>query len=273
MLLKEEINKTPTLPNIPHGVPHLLKALNQGDIHFIKLAKEIEKFPNIAIKIISVANSAWFAPVCPITNLLDACSRLGLNTVRSISFALSIADIFDSSRCTEFDIKFFWRTALLNAEAASLCAEYNNSIDVQNARTAGLFYNIGLLWLADNKPEETGRAISTAKGNPSKSLSDCLYDELFTDHHITGGMLAQLMGLPHILVNAISSSHIKIADKNAPLESNTHNAHQLVEKALDHANHVTHAVDEKVDDEILLTLLNRMESIEAVAEVLFNSSK
>jgi len=269
MLLKEEINKTPTLPNIPQGIPHLLKALNQGDIHFIQLAKEIEKFPNIAIKIVAVANSAWFAPIYPISSLLEACSRLGLNTVRNISFALSIANTFDSSRCPEFDARLFWRTALLNAEAASLTAEYNN-IDVQNARTAGLFYNLGLLWLADNKPDETGLAIKTATENASKSLSECLHDELFTDHHITGGMLAQLMGLPQILVNAISSSHINTTDKSSPLESNTHDAHQLMEKTL---RHVDHEENNSEGDEKLLVLLNRMEGIEAIAELLFNAGK
>lgn len=273
MLLDQEIHNTPTLPTLPQGLTHLLQALNQGDIHFVRLAREIESFPNVAAKIIAVANSAWFAPISPITSLLEACSRLGLNTVRSISFALSLTDVFDPSRCSEFDAKFFWYTALLNAEAANLCAEENSKVDVQTARTAGLLYNLGLLWLAFNKPEETSRAIISAQSSESETLSESLQTELYTDHHITGGMLAQAMALPAQLVNAITCSDATISNTSSPLEINMYKAHKLAEKTMEHANSTDKKTTQVIDDANIAILLNRLKTIEAIAEALFRATR
>ncbi|MBL4711605.1 MAG: HDOD domain-containing protein [Gammaproteobacteria bacterium] len=270
--LEEEINSTPTLPTIPEGVSHLLQALNHGDIHFTRLAKEIENFPSISVKIIAVSNSALFAPISPISSLLEACTRLGLNNVRSISFALSISSIFDASRCPEFDARIFWRMALLNAESASVCAEDTNDIDVQSARTTGLLYNLGLIWLAYYKPEETGSAITTSQSDENVSLSESLQNEMYSDHHVTGGMLAQAMGLPAQTINAITISHNNISDKFTAMDINMHHAHKLAENTI----LVTSLSDEEIaeysDDKNLMKMISRLKNIDAIAESLFSLS-
>ena len=271
--LEDEINNTPTLPTIPAGVSQLLQVLNCGDIHFASLAKEIEKFPNIAAKIIAVANSAWFAPISPINSLLEACTRLGLNNVRSISFALSISSIFDPTRCPEFDAKLFWRTALLNAESASLCSEDRNKIDAQSARTTGLLYNLGLIWLAYNKPIETGIAIISSQRDENTTLTETLQNHMFTDHHITGGMLAQAMGLPSQMINAISISHNEITHDFTEMDINMHHAHELAEKTLVYADLSEEEMLDMAEDKKIVTMLKRLNNIEAIAESLFSLCK
>ncbi len=211
-----EISKlADNLPVLPGGVLYLLETLNDDNIPFKQLADEIEKFPSIAIKIVAIANSAWSLPESPITNLPDACSRIGLNIVRSISIALSISQIFDPTQCPAFDAKKYWTSALLNAESASICSREKTDICPNTARLAGLLHNIGLLWLANIKPLDTEAAIISHQQHPETSLAEYLFEKLNCDYYIAGGQIAKAMKLPDIMAAAIStnvSSELKSDD-------------------------------------------------------------
>ncbi len=91
------------LPTLPSGIPLLLKSLTNEDIDFIELATLMEKFPSIVGKLVSLANSAWSSPIAEVTSLEIACSRLGLDVVKSTSIALAIAAPFNPMRCLSFD--------------------------------------------------------------------------------------------------------------------------------------------------------------------------
>ncbi len=150
-LLQQEIERDSSLPVLPPNITQLLKVLTNNDIPYTQLATELEKFPSIAIKIVAIANSAWASPATPITTLRDSCSRIGVPLVRSIAIALSISNVFNPSRCSSFDPRVFWISALLTAEAAHLCAKNTPEVCPDTARLVGLIHNMGLLWLADKK--------------------------------------------------------------------------------------------------------------------------
>jgi HD-like signal output (HDOD) protein len=231
-LLKQQIKQHPDLPVLPPGIVTLLKALNNNDIHFDQLALELERFPSIAIKIVAIANSAWASPQMPVTNLPDACSRVGLNIVRSVSIALSISQVFDPSRCPAFNSKTYWTSALLNAEAAYICAKDNPEVNPNTARFAGLLHNIGLLWLANQKPVETESAILHVLENPDESLADALFDRLAMNYYTVGGLLAMVMELPEMITETISAETADGLNGEKPLISNHCYAKQLTASVL-----------------------------------------
>ncbi len=222
------------LPVLPPGIVYLLKALNNNDIHTAQLANELEKFPSIAIKIVAIANSPWSLPESPITNLPEACTRIGLNIVRSVSVALSISQVFDPTRCSEFSPKTFWTSALLNAEASFLCARDEPDICTNTARFAGLLHNIGLLWLANQKPMETKEAILDAQNNQDHSLSDSLIEKLDMDYYTVGGQLGASMELPVIITEAISTKNICATVHESPFINNHCYAKHLTATVLKH---------------------------------------
>ena len=56
------------VPVIPPGMLHLLNSLTSENLGFVELARVIERYPSIAGRLISLANSAWSAPVSSITS-------------------------------------------------------------------------------------------------------------------------------------------------------------------------------------------------------------
>jgi HD-like signal output (HDOD) protein len=195
------------LPTLPAGAPFLLESLANEDIDFVALAAIIEKFPSIAGKLISLANSAWSAPAAEVTSLEASCSRLGFRVVRSTSIALAIASPFNPSSCVSFDPEYFWCSALLTADAAFRLASHSsssNDIEPYTARTAGLLHNLSVLWLVDKLPIEVDKALTMVNKNQAESLQQALLHVLEFDQLQAGERLGQSWGLPEPLVEAMA---------------------------------------------------------------------
>ena len=195
------------LPTLPASIPFLLKSLDKKDIDFIELATQMEKFPSIVGKLVSLANSAWSSPIAEVTSLEIACSRLGMDVVKSTSIGLAIAAPFNSMRCPSFDAEYFWSSALLTADAASrliAVSSVDSGLESSTARTAGLLHNLALLWLVDKFPAEVNQAMTMVKNNQIESLRQALVHILGFDQQQAGRQLGISWDLPEPLVESMS---------------------------------------------------------------------
>ena len=193
------------IPVLPPGAPYLLKALTDESLSFVELASVIERYPTIAARLISLANSAWSSPVSEIQTTEMACSRLGFDVVRSASIALAVSAPFDTSRCPAFNTRFFWCTSLLAADGVAWLARSMKSggIEQPSARAAGLIHNLGLLLLADQLPDDVNQAIKLIRKEESMQLSEALLYILGFDHCDAGRQLGIAWDLPDFLINAL----------------------------------------------------------------------
>ena len=205
------------VPVLSPGIPRLLQSLTDDDITFTELSCILEQYPSIAARLIAAANSAWSSPATEITSLEMACSRLGLNVIRSISIAIAVAAPFDPNRCPGFNARQFWSSALLAADGASMLASKSESenMDSATARAAGLMHNLGLLLLADQLPVEVHESIQLLQKEEYDHLSDALQFMLGFNHCDAGKLLGEAWKLPPVLVNAMAY-HIVEADPDIP---------------------------------------------------------
>jgi len=192
-------------PAVPPAVVGLLAAIGSDDTGIRVLASAVSEFPSVAARLLMLANSAWSAPARPITSVHDACLRLGLRVVRSVSLAMAVARPFDPNRCRGFDVVRYWSTALLTAEGAALLSSrllpHDPDCDEGTLRSAGLLHNLGLLWLADRWPLSTSEALAAAASGAC--LEDALHASVGMDHREAAGALGRAWGLPAPLVAAM----------------------------------------------------------------------
>ncbi len=187
------------LPVLPHGAQKLLASLNDESLDFAQLTEVLENFPTIVARLISLANSAWSAPRSEITSLPMACSRLGLNVVRSTSIALAVAAPFNQLHCPQFDPKRYWTRALCCAEMAfRLASNHPDVASPQTLRAAGLLHNLGLLWLADQLPVLTQQSFLMVQKQPHIRLDEALREITGAGYTEAGAYLANSWGLPEI---------------------------------------------------------------------------
>jgi HD-like signal output (HDOD) protein len=191
------------LPVLPTAMPHLLRELNDDKLSYATIATLLERFPSVAARLISLANSAWSSPVDPIVSLPDACARLGLNVVRSVSIAIAIAGPFNPNRCKHFIARRFWSSALLTAECAGQLA-HHTGVPPHHARTAGLLHNLGLLWLAEYLAAATDLALEVAEANPKDDLERLLEQHAGIGYTTAGARLCEALQLPEGLSDPIA---------------------------------------------------------------------
>jgi HD-like signal output (HDOD) protein len=171
------------------------------------LADILSQYPVITARLLSLANSVWAAPVKPVTAIENACARLGLSVVKSISIAIAVSSTFNSSSCPNFDIAGFWTNSILVSEGAFLLASQlptNKQTEMaKTAQTAGILHGLGLLWLAENLPTETSQALQMVTEDAAFTVNAALIDCTGTDYCEVGAWIGKQWKLPDVLVVAM----------------------------------------------------------------------
>lgn len=206
---QQKLSKPIPLPPLAKNMHVLMQALADETLSIQQLTEVIKHYPEITARLLFLANSPWSAPISPINSIQQACSRLGISIVKSISITISIASSFDTGKCPGFCTLHYWITSLLVAEGASLLASRlpdslaNLELE-QTAQTAGIIHNLGILWLADSLPIETDKAFQMISDEScSLSLNDALSQCTGVNYCEAGSWIARQLKFPQVLINPI----------------------------------------------------------------------
>lgn len=204
-----------TLPPLPYVAHEILLALNDKDANMGGIAETLAREPGLTARIISMANSAFFANQRPVYSPEDAIVRLGLNRVRVLAASILLAKQFDASRCREFRAERYWYEAVGTAfSAARLTPHAQLEYEGDVAYLAGLLHNIGLLLLVYVFPTEMSKALQQYAADPEQSLSALTRQIIGSDHHEAGRLLLAEWGLPEEI--STTAAHIHQAAYRGP---------------------------------------------------------
>jgi len=194
------------LPPLPSAAREIVEQFDDEFIDADKVAQTVQRDPGICAKLLGLANSAYFNLPQPVTDMREAISRvLGVDTVRSLVFAMALNQSFRSGKCPAFDTQRFWLDSLCVAEGCKKLArsKEDTSESVRNlAYPAGLCHNLGLMALAHIEAERTCGVLQAHNADPrSGQLSTRLRTEFGTDHRYTTLELARHWSLPEPMID------------------------------------------------------------------------
>ncbi|MBW1799482.1 MAG: HDOD domain-containing protein, partial [Deltaproteobacteria bacterium] len=109
----------------------------------------IEKDPSLAIRLLSLANSAFFRSAHPVSTLKQANIKVGFHRLRIMALSLSLRDTFPMGKIGPMDYEAFWRTSLYRALLSRSLAQAKRDCHPEEAFVAGLILDIGLLIFFD----------------------------------------------------------------------------------------------------------------------------
>lgn len=196
------------LPPLPSAAQEIIEQFGDEFIDANAVTRVVERDPGICGKLLGLANSAYFNLPEPVASMKEAISRvLGVDTVRSLVFAMALQQSFNGRKCPSFDSRRFWLDSLCVAEGCKKLARNGKGVpeSVRNlAYPTGLCHNLGLLALTHIRPEQTDTVLRRHAEQPdsSRRLSALMIDEFNTDHRITTAELARVWGLPQPVVDA-----------------------------------------------------------------------
>lgn len=138
------------LPVLP-AVPQRIMAMIHDPITSISdLAEIIRDDAAIAMKIMSVSNSALYTSPTEIKDLRTACARLGMRTIANVVNAAANGNVYRSGEPAFRNIMLqLWQHAVATAHCADEIAVLTRCEGQQVAFLAGLVHDIGKLVLVD----------------------------------------------------------------------------------------------------------------------------
>jgi HD-like signal output (HDOD) protein/ActR/RegA family two-component response regulator len=201
------INGIGELPGLPEIYLKIEKLLQSDNATFDKIAKLVSSDLSLAAKILQVVNSGFFGLKMRITDLMQALSFIGLNTLKAIILHISV---FSTAGQSGKKIHFIKKVASesLNGGilAKKIAARYTNDREIiDDSFTAGILQDTGKLILAmqDEFPEN-----AEMKARESKKFVWEAETEIYGYNHAdAGAYLLSTWGIPNSIVEAAAFHH------------------------------------------------------------------
>src|SRR5689334_16682474 len=138
-----EISHIATLPEITLKIIKLVEdpSSTAQDLH-----KIIANDPALCARVLKVVNSAFYGLPGQIGSINRAIVLLGLNAVKNIAIAASLAKLFRGGRlCPQFSARDLWTHSIAVAATVKLLADKLKLGLADEAFLAGLMHDIGIM--------------------------------------------------------------------------------------------------------------------------------
>lgn len=199
----QSIDNLPTLPTIYAEVDQLCK---NPDVSADDLSKVIETDPSISLKLLSLANSAFFGFSRQIKSVRDAISLLGNQTVQNTILNISVFEATKGLKDSAgLDKASFW----LHSSAVGSTARFLSEalkLDRKESFTAGIIHDMGKIILDALYTDFYVEVLQSVE-KENVSLYKAEEEIIGLNHGLIGKELCESWQLPTALVQAVAFHH------------------------------------------------------------------
>lgn len=199
---------TQLLPSLTSIVKELEHLIGQQNVMLEEISRLIRTDQSMAVRVLRLANSAYFAPVQPIIDLDHALIYLGLNQVRSTILTARCIEKICATSQSLLSWRDFWLHEvavgyIMKVLASTLSAEDTNP---ESFYVMGLFHDIGKVALAYLSAYDFESTLILAQERHC-ATSPVEIELLGLDHANLGAWYLQQQGMPPNLVEPIRLHH------------------------------------------------------------------
>jgi HD-like signal output (HDOD) protein len=168
----------------------------------------VESDPAMALAVLRMANAPYYGASRRVSSMRQAVVMLGSTTV--VSLAMSGTASLVMSEDDEYSAPAgFWSHGLVTAIACRVLAQRRGGVKAEDAYTAGLVHDVGVL-AAFVQHQDTYERLFPPRPSAPRSGPALLDAETLTfgsDHAESGSALLAQWNLPEVLVQAVRSHH------------------------------------------------------------------
>ena len=206
--LKIFISRMTSLPSLPLVHTKLVDSLEDPEISSRELGEIIAQDVGMTVKILQIANSAFFGLYRYIASPSEAAVYLGIDTIRALTLSTCVFSAFHHTGLTPVFIGQLQRHCITSGVLAHAIAnsEGLNKKTCNSSLVGGLLHDVGKLVLAANCPKEYGDVLAAASKD---GVNPCEAEEQVfgTTHAEIGAYLLWLWGLPDAVCTAVAFHH------------------------------------------------------------------
>jgi HD-like signal output (HDOD) protein len=206
LTLASRIKVFPPLPSLYFRV---LNELKSPDFSAQTVGEIVAKDLAMTTRLLQVINSGFYSLPRRITDLTEAVSLLGQETVKSLIIGIHLFLQHEHIKPLYFSISQLWRHSTAVAQGARLITQIETGDHgrADEAYTAGLLHDIGKLVLANNFESQYNRVQKTARAS-GKPLWVVETEEFGVSHAELGAFILGRWGMPVALLEATALHHL-----------------------------------------------------------------
>jgi putative nucleotidyltransferase with HDIG domain len=206
-LLERIIKDAKELPTLPTVYSALCDAINNPRSTAEDVAKIISADQSSAIKILRIANSAFFGFSGRIETISRAVMVLGFNEVTSLVFSSSVMNLFSKKQpLLGFRPNDFWAHSIAVGLVTRRMGKALGRPNLENYFLAGILHDIGKLVFFEFAEDEFARVLRCVS-EKGCSVREAELEILGMDHALMGSFLADHWKLPEAINHAIHYHH------------------------------------------------------------------
>jgi putative nucleotidyltransferase with HDIG domain len=225
--MQKALTRFKDLPTLPDVVARVMQIVSNPLTTAEDLNQVISLDHALTFKVLRLANSAYYGFPKEITNITQAVTILGFNTIRNLALSVSVHKMmFVEREKGLFSYRDFWKHCVAVAVCSRVLARRVGYKSEENAFTAGLLHDIGKS-LLERVDHAAFIACIEASREGKRPLWEVEQERLGVDHAALGGRLAEIWNLPSDLRNAIEKHHLPGQGAVDPLVASVHAADML----------------------------------------------
>jgi HD-like signal output (HDOD) protein len=203
--LRDTASGAGRLPSVPRLYSKLTTLMNDPDAGVTDAARLVEQDAAMTAKVLQLANSAFFGRTRQVSDVDEAISYLGLNTLKALALSADAMEAFQPAvDIPGFSIERLQAHTGLTARIARRLVAAGCNAD--SAVAAALIHDVGILVLAARAPDYLAAVIGRAE-REDRPMFEIEQEERGFTHADVGAHLLGLWGLPPAIVEAVAYHH------------------------------------------------------------------
>jgi HD-like signal output (HDOD) protein len=189
-----------SLPPLSVIAMKLVELAADEDSSLEDMVRLVERDPSLTVRVLNLANNAFFSSGRRITTLSQAALRLGSNNLKMTALSVSLRSAFPMGKVGQLDYEQFWRVSLYRGLIAKALAHRTGSCNPEEAFVAGLTMEVGLLIFFDlyvkGRNQEIDLTLEPLEGLLSREKEFC-----GVDHREVGKAALKYWKFPEAIIS------------------------------------------------------------------------
>ncbi len=205
--LNQLIRQTTELPSMPEVAFEVMRVADLADSSAITVAATLARDPSLSVRILRLANSAFYGMSREVTSISDAVVVLGMRTVKSLSLvAASFPWLHKALDGKGINPTLLWNHSLTTAYMVRGMASRKGMQDAELPFCIALLHDIGTVVFAVWKENAFSNLVTRAE-DEQRPLDAIERETYGFDHAEVGAELCDVWNLPKVYGSAIRYHH------------------------------------------------------------------
>ena len=204
---REQINSLQGIPSLPFIANELMRITHEDELSVNQIYPVIERDPPLAMKVLKIANSAYYGMPRKVESLRHAIVIMGMQQLRDLSLGFSvIKTLAKGTSGSDLNWQSLWEHSAAVGHISQLLLERLGLQTKSSPYALGLLHDIGKIVLYKMDQESYTTVVEHALKHSLSSM-EAEQELLGVNHAQIGSWLAEKWQLPQSIIESIRYHH------------------------------------------------------------------